>query len=64
LNTILGVVQEGRAEAALRALKKMSAPEATVLREGRIHTIPSREVVAGDVVIGKPATTSRPMRAL
>jgi len=51
LNTILGVVQEGRAEAALRALKKMSAPEATVLREGRIHGVPSREVVAGDVVV-------------
>lgn len=51
LNAILGVVQEGRAEAALRALKKMAAPEARVLRDGRIKDIPSREVVPGDVVI-------------
>ena len=34
LNSVLGVVQEGRAEAALRSLKKMSAPEAHVVRDG------------------------------
>ncbi len=51
LNAILGVIQEGRAEAALRALKKMSAPEARVLRGGKILDIPSREVVPGDIVI-------------
>ncbi len=51
LNAILGIVQEGRAEAALRALKKMTAPEAHVIRDGKIRTIPGREVVPGDIVL-------------
>ena len=51
LNSVLGVVQEGRAEAALRALKKMSAPEARVVRDGEMTHVPSAEVVPGDVVV-------------
>lgn len=51
LNAVMGLVQERRAENALRALKKMAAPDARVVRDGRIKTIPSREVVPGDVVI-------------
>ncbi len=51
LNAVLGVVQEGRAEAALAALKKMSAPEARVLRGGKVVDIPEAEVVPGDVVL-------------
>ncbi len=50
LNAVLGVIQEGKAEEALAALKKMSAPEAHVLRDGHRVTIPARELVPGDVV--------------
>lgn len=50
LNTVLGVVQESRAEEALAALKRMAAPEATVLRDGHRVSIPARELVPGDVV--------------
>ncbi len=51
LNTILGVVQESKAEQALASLQKMAAPDAHVVRDGRRQTIPSREVVPGDIVI-------------
>jgi Ca2+-transporting ATPase len=51
LNAILGVVQESKAEEALAALQKMTAPEADVIRDGSRLTIPSREVVPGDLVI-------------
>jgi len=51
LNAILGVVQESKAEQALAALQKMTAPEADVTRDGHRLTIPSREVVPGDLVI-------------
>ena len=50
LNTIMGVVQESRAENALAALKKMAAPEALVLRDGHRVSIPARELVPGDIV--------------
>jgi Ca2+-transporting ATPase len=50
LNTVMGVVQENRAENALAALKKMAAPEAQVLRDGHRVSIPSRELVPGDIV--------------
>ena len=51
LNAVLGVIQESRAEEALAALKKMAAPEAQVIREGRQITIPARELVPGDIVL-------------
>jgi len=51
LNAILGVVQEGRAEEALAALKKLSAPEARVVRGGHIIHVPEAEVVPGDIVL-------------
>jgi Ca2+-transporting ATPase len=51
LNAALGVIQESRAEEALAALKKMTAPEAQVIRDGRQQTIPTRELVPGDIVV-------------
>ena len=51
LNAVVGVIQESKAEAALAALKKMFAPNAQVIRDGRQITIPSRELVVGDVVL-------------
>ena len=51
LNSCVGVIQESKAEAALAALKKMSAPNAQVIRDGHQVTIPSRELVAGDIVL-------------
>ncbi|SFR68970.1 calcium-translocating P-type ATPase, PMCA-type [Anaeromicropila populeti] len=50
LNAILGVLQEAKAEKSLEALKKMSAPNAFVLREGRQFSIPSKDLVPGDII--------------
>ncbi len=50
LNTVLGVIQESKAEQALAALKKLAAPEALVLRDGHKITVPASELVPGDVV--------------
>jgi Ca2+-transporting ATPase len=51
LNAILGVVQESRAEEALAALKKLAAPEAQVLRDGRRVSVPAHDLVPGDIVL-------------
>ncbi len=50
LNTIMGVVQESRAQDELEALKKMASPEAQVLRDGHRVSVPARELVPGDIV--------------
>lgn len=51
LNAILGVFQEARSEAAIEALKDMATPEAHVRRNDAIITIPSTELVPGDIVL-------------
>ncbi len=51
LNAAVGVIQESRAEEALAALKKMAAPDAQVIRGGHRLTVPTRELVVGDVVV-------------
>ena len=51
LNSIMGVIQEYKAEKSIEALKKMAAPIAKVKRNGKIMTIPSEDVVPGDIVI-------------
>ncbi|WP_410806877.1 cation-translocating P-type ATPase [Methanohalobium sp.] len=50
-NSIIGYIQESKAEHALESLSKMLVPEATVLRNGQRNVIPSKELVVGDVVI-------------
>jgi Ca2+-transporting ATPase len=50
-NSILGFVQEWRAEGALAALREMAAPNARVLRDGREKDIPACNVVPGDVLV-------------
>lgn len=47
----LGFVQEFRAERAIEALKQLTAPTATVIRDGEEVEIPARDVVPGDVLI-------------
>ncbi len=51
VNAVIGVRQEYKSEKALEELKKLAAPEATVIRNGKMVKIPSREVVPGDYII-------------
>lgn len=50
LNSVLGVTQTRKAESSLDSLKKLSAPSAKVLRDGKKVTVPVKEIVVGDVV--------------
>ena len=51
INAVLGVIQEGRAEKAIEALKKMTSPQARVLRDGQLRMVASADLVPGDVVL-------------
>ncbi|OJG47040.1 calcium-translocating P-type ATPase, PMCA-type [Enterococcus hermanniensis] len=51
LNSVVSVIQTKKAEGSLDALKKLSAPDASVLRAGQEQCIPANEIVVGDVVI-------------
>ncbi|MFP4695717.1 cation-transporting P-type ATPase [Thiohalospira sp.] len=54
INAIIGFLQEGKAEAALDAIRDMLSPRATVRREGRSTTVDATELVPGDVVLLAP----------
>jgi Ca2+-transporting ATPase len=51
LNSVLGVVQESKAEKAIEALKEMASATSKVLRDGNIKIIKSEDLVTGDVVL-------------
>ena len=50
INAVLGTMQTVKAEQSLDSLKKLSAPEAKVMRDGNLVQIPSAEVTVGDIV--------------
>ena len=51
LNALIGFIQENKAEASLEALKEMSSPYSKVIRNGQEVSIPSQEVVVGDLLL-------------
>ena len=51
INSIIGFIQEGKAEAAIAAVRAMLALRATVVRDGERQTIDAAELVPGDVVL-------------
>ena len=51
VNAILGTIQTVKAEQSLQSLKKLSGPEAKVLRDGSVIQLPARELVVGDVIL-------------
>ena len=51
INAVLGVYQESKAEQAIAALKELSAAHSRVLRGGKLVTVPSEELVVGDVLV-------------
>lgn len=56
LNAIIGVIQEYKAEKAIEALKRMMAPQTTVIRDRDEKVIPVEELVPGDIVLLEEGT--------
>lgn len=50
LNATLGIIQENKAEKSLEAIKKMTSPQAKVIRDGHLQIINASELVIGDIV--------------
>jgi Ca2+-transporting ATPase len=57
LNAALGFVQEGRAEQALQALRRLSAAHAEVLRDGERRSVPAAHLVPGDILLIEEGST-------
>jgi len=53
-NAVIGFIQEGKAEAAMAAIRDMLAPKAAVLRDGRRVTVDGADLVPGDIVLLEP----------
>lgn len=51
LNAVIGTVQEVKAQNSLEALKKLSSPESTVIRDGKRIKIKSSDLVIGDIIV-------------
>ncbi len=51
LNALLGFIQEYRADKAVESLKKLSAPKAHVMRDGRVQEINAEQLVPGDILV-------------
>ncbi|MFA6489043.1 MAG: HAD-IC family P-type ATPase, partial [Sideroxydans sp.] len=51
INSIIGFIQEGKAEQAMEAIRRMLSPEATVLREGKREVVAAESLVPGDIVL-------------
>ncbi|QKT04497.1 cation-transporting P-type ATPase [Ectothiorhodospiraceae bacterium 2226] len=51
INTLIGFIQEGKAERALEAIRHMLSPQAVVLRDGHRRQIAATELVPGDIVL-------------
>ncbi|MBX3628577.1 MAG: cation-transporting P-type ATPase [Nitrosomonas sp.] len=51
INTIIGYIQEGKAEKALEAIQSMVAPRASVLRDGKRLTLDAERIVPGDLIV-------------
>lgn len=51
MNSLLGAFQEGRAERAVEALRRLSASTSRVLRDGREQALPAHDLVTGDVLV-------------
>lgn len=50
VNAAISISQEDNAQKALKALEQLSAPQARVLREGRVHKIDASDLVPGDII--------------
>ncbi len=51
LNAVVGALQERRADKAVEAVQKLTAPQTRVLRDGQVSVIAARDVVVGDVLV-------------
>jgi len=51
INSIIGFIQESKAEQAMEALKRLAVPQAKILRDGEIIQSPASNIVPGDVIV-------------